>query len=347
MENVALGSSPIILSMQSSGKATWTSSLANRIATFQVSTNLQPTDWVPYFYDFSTASTQVTVLPMPRSPQGFCRLAIQTNVPDASLVMHFPLDNAFSNGIVLDVSGHNNHGVRFSSTNWPSAVNGIVGPQSAHYRPPTQVIQGTEPHSYGDYIAVTNWNGIEFLTNGTISVWAWFDVNSYAATALLNAGYSVGAAIDSASATYSWHFGRDYTEGVCFVVFMPASDVKKVYFPDDTIYNGGNSTYATTNWNLYSVTWNAAANQIIGYYNGTPYSTNTMDAPYLRIYSPFHWLAIGCWHHEGTPQMDYGLPGGDMYPNNGWMGGSIDDVRIYNRALNAAEITVLYNARAQ
>jgi hypothetical protein len=69
-----------------------------------------------------------------------------------------------------------------------------------------------------------------------------------------------------------------------------------------------------------------------------------MDVPFLRIYSPYHWLAIGCAHHEGSPQMDYGLPNGDMYPNSGWMGGSIDDVRIYNRALSGTEIAALYRS---
>jgi hypothetical protein len=345
LRQVGLAGPPVILSLPTNGALAWTSRYTAGIAIIEKSSGLQPPSWSPFFYDLATNNVRVTQLPGLPAGTGFYRLAIQTNVPDPSLVMRLTFDNDFSNGMVLDVSGHNNHGVRYSVTNWPSVTTGPDGSQAAYYRKPDLVLQGTEYHTYGDYLAVTNWNGIDFLTNGTISVWAWFDTNSYASTLLLGAGYNVPSAGDGNAATYSWDFGREYTENVRFYINMPSSTVAKVYFPDDTVWGtGGLSTYATTNWNMYTVTWNAASNQIIGYYDGQPIGTNTLDAPFLRIYSPHHWMGVGCSHHEGTPQMDYGLPGGDMYPNNGWMGGKLDDIRIYNRALSASEVSTIYTA---
>jgi hypothetical protein len=51
---------------------------------------------------------------------------------------------------------------------------------------------------------------------------------------------------------------------------------------------------------------------------------------------------VGVNPHDGTPQMDR-LTGGDEFPNNGWFCGRMADVRIYNRALSASEITDVYN----
>ena len=341
---VTFADQPVIKSFNPNTGLVWTNPIQGNLSVIERSTNLGTGPWVPFFYDWGTNGLLTTHIPGSPSDQMFYRIGVQTNIPDPSLVMDLSFDNSFSNGTVLDISGHGNHGVRYSLTNWPSVTIGIAGVQAAHYRQPDPVMQGAELHNYGDYIAVTNWNGIAVLTNGTISVWAWFDTNSYAATALLDAGYNVASAANPAAASNSWSLERSYTANVLFVVNLPAASVNKVSFPDDTIYNGGTSTYATTNWHWYCVTWNAKSNQIVGYYDGTAFSTNTMDAPFLCIYSPYHWLAIGCSHHEGTPQLDYGLPNGDMYPNSGWMGGSIDDVRIYNRALSGTEIAALYQS---
>jgi hypothetical protein len=337
-------SQPIIQSLGRNGQLRWTNNVTGKVSVIERSLSLSPASWEPFFYDWATNGPYSTPLPLGGEEHGFYRIGVLTNFPDTNLMLHLSFDNVFSNGTVLDISGHGNHGIRYSLTNWPSVVGGIAGVQAAHYRRPDPVMQGNEQHGYADYIAVTNWNGIAVLTNGTISIWAWFDTNSYAATALLDAGYNVIDAMNPAAATDSWSLQRTYSANLQFVVNLAGGSFVKVSFPDDTIYNGGNSTYATTNWHWYGVTWNAQSNQIIGYYDGNALSTNSMDAPYLRIYSPFHWLAVGCQHHEGSPQMDYGQPGGDMYPNNGWMGGSMDDVRIYNQALSGAEMAALYSS---
>jgi hypothetical protein len=41
--------------------------------------------------------------------------------------------------------------------------------------------------------------------------------------------------------------------------------------------------------------------------------------------------------HDGTPQW-----GDDMYPNSAYFAGKMDDLRIYNRTLSAAEVQALY-----
>jgi Concanavalin A-like lectin/glucanases superfamily len=335
---------PLIKSFTPNGGLVWTNPVPGNISVIERSTNLVTGAWSPFFYDWATNGTRTTPLPASVSDQSYFRIGVQTNIPDPSLVMHLSFDNYLPDGAVLDISGHGNHGYRYSATNWPTATNGVDGLQAAYYRRPVPVMQGDELHNYGDYIAVTNLNGIEFLTNGTISVWAWFDTDSYAATALVDAGYDAPSATYPDSAANSWHLGRSYTSSVRFIVNYSGGSDYKVIFPDDSIYNGGNSTFATANWHLYGVSWSADSNRIVGYYDGRAISTNTMSAPFLRIYSPYHWLAVGCRIHEGSPGMDYGLPNGDMYPNNGWMGGRIDDVRIYNRALTDLEVSSLYKS---
>jgi hypothetical protein len=111
------------------------------------------------------------------------------------------------------------------------------------------------------------------------------------------------------------------------------------------VFNDYSSTNATTGWHLYTQTWGVtnATMYLNSFFDGALFwVTNypTAKVPLLRVGSAYHWLAIGCWHHEGTPQYD--PPEG--FPNCGWFSGAMDDIRIYNRTLAAADVGNLYAA---
>jgi hypothetical protein len=56
------------------------------------------------------------------------------------------------------------------------------------------------------------------------------------------------------------------------------------------------------------------------------------------------WIGLGVKTHytvpnpQETPEFD-----GDAYPNNGWLNGLLDDVRVYNRVLTDSEIHAVYS----
>jgi hypothetical protein len=70
------------------------------------------------------------------------------------------------------------------------------------------------------------------------------------------------------------------------------------------------------------------------YTNGFPgilVSTNNAGIGY-------NYIAVGVNSHSGTPDPD----DGDDLPNNGQLQGGLADIRIYNRALSAAEVGAIY-----
>lgn len=258
----------------------------------------------------------------------------------SGLMLHYDFSgNWVSSGTIMDVSSNSNDAIRYSSTNWPTLGAGKYNPNSATFTTDGPIV-GQPSFNQGQYAAITNWGGIAYLTNGTVSAWAWFDNNSYAGSAILDAGYKSDSSSDSpqgSSSTNSWTLRRQQSSEVRFNIYKLSGGVEAdnvLLFPDDT--TNAPSFYGTTNWALYTVTWDQAANKLIGYYQGKPFATNTLNTPWLRIYSPSHWIGLGCIHHEGTA-----IWGDDLYPNNGWMGGRIDDVRIYNRALSSQEVILL------
>ena len=257
-----------------------------------------------------------------------------------------------TNGIVPDGSGNGNNGLRYDPNYWPTLAPGPrAGLLAAHYRAPTNVIQGVETHMYGDYMGVTNFNGFAYLTNGTIGLWVYADAGSYGNSTLIDAS-SVGGIGAGGVYTNCWYIGRGGNENFRFKVMDYSGNYSNIiYFPDDTIGHGsGPNGFAMTNWAHYAVSWSGTANQVIGYYNGVPFATNTLNAPWLRacdlsLENPGNprWVGIGVLTHNGTPAMDFGLPGGDMYPNNGQFSGSLADIRIYNRVLSPAEVSAVYS----
>jgi hypothetical protein len=227
-------------------------------------------------------------------------------------------------------------------TNWITSASGVFGSTAAQF---TYVgtMTNDPPNVYplSQYLAVTNVSGFEYLTNGTISLWARFDTNSDLMMMLLDNGYSAGYAGNPALALNSWSLCRDGASYLSFVTY-PAGAYKSrvVSWPDDTVKPGGSTPIlATTNFHLYTVTIDCVRNQAIAYYDGAPYTTNAINLPWLHVYgcAAMRWLCIGARSHDGSPQW-----GDDKYPNSSFFTGKMDDIRIYNRTLSAAEAQDLY-----
>jgi hypothetical protein len=241
--------------------------------------------------------------------------------PTNGLVLYYDFESDFSGGVVQDLSGAGNNALGFSLSHWPSSTAGVVGLHSA-------LFSGV---AAPQYMAVTNWNGIGFMPSGAISLWAQFSTNSYENSTLLDAG--------DTGHPNSWHLSRVESSNVRFVVFDSSGNPQvKVNFPDDVVYNGVTPTYATANWHNYGISWDGS--NIIGYYDGVAISTNSLGVPNLQIVSGGHWMAIGTRQRDGTPQW-----GDDPYPSAYWFGGSLDDLRMYNRALTPLEFQAIYKSR--
>lgn len=277
-----------------------------------------------------------------------CCSSLRADEVDPSLKLHFDFDTNFSGGRVIDSSGNANDGLRFNLTNWITATNGVFGTTGGYFR---KVGETTDdpPNVYPltQYIAITNLNGIKFLTNATISMWARFDAtnNGHNEVWLIGSGYPATFAWSPTEAANSWTIGKGTFENYLgFWVFLPDGEGRTVVrWPDDTV---GGDNESTTRVHLYAITIDCPNNRAIAYYDGQPYMTNTIDVPWVRIYGTssvywVNWLCIGASTHDGTPWW-----GDDEYPNDGYFTGMLDDIRIYNRTLDDSEVRSLFQGYA-
>ncbi len=88
------------------------------------------------------------------------------------------------------------------------------------------------------------------------------------------------------------------------------------------------ATSNTSEWNFYAAVLNIPSDKETLYVNGVG-ENKILNYVSDGSFSTFTTVDIGRWHND--------FWAGD------WFNGSIDDVRIYNRALSASEITRLYN----
>jgi len=267
---------------------------------------------------------------------------LQGQTSDTNLVLRFDFEQNNANGRVQDVSGRGNDGWQFNQTNLLGFTNGVFGSTAARFRY-VGFISNDFPsiYAFSQYIAVTNVAGFEYLTNGTISVWARFDTNNDVGMYLLDSGYSVAYAADHSASSNAWTLGRYITPYLCLVAYPADGSAQTIVtWPNDTVRSGGsNPDLSTTSFHLYTVTIDCPGNRAVSYYDGVPYMTNAIFLPWLRIYgcSSMRWLCVGAMAHDGTP-----FWGDDYYPNAGYFVGKLDDVRIYNRTLSASEVQALY-----
>ena len=345
---------PVILSLQTNGALTWTSTFTNGIAVVQTSSNLQTGSWSLLYYDLASNieplpvtlwlssnyiavdynyhdpsnTVRTTQLPPLSAPKAFYRLAILTNPPDPTLVLHLSFDNDLSIRAILDTSGHGNHALQYSPTNWPAATTGPDGSRAGLFSGPRFAPPPHDPdYTQGDYAGIPYSPALDHLSNGTVLAWAFYDFTSYHNSTIIdNSIYGTDYG--------SWSLGRTYTYNTLFEIGVGNGSngtYLAVQYPD--FAPGGGSTGG---WHYYGATWDGT--NIVGYFDGLPISTNSQAGFPELVVGTASWTAIGCKVHAGTPQ--WGDP--DDLPNWGWLGGKIDDVRIYKRALNPAEILSLY-----
>ena len=258
--------------------------------------------------------------------------------PDPSLLLHLDFDEDFiTAGKVLDVTGKGHDALQFDGTNNIAAADGVFGTTAGQWTYKFHQTDGFHIYPASQYLAVTNLDGIQYLTNATISFWAQFDVNGDYGIQVLSAGYPpIYASGGLAQSTNGWFIGRDSSPNLYFGIYYASGWERESGFPNDV--NSGD--LSTDRMHLYTVTIDCVSNVIMSYYDGQRYGgAGTVDVPWIRIYGTANlpWLAIGTATQGGTPQW-----GDDLYPNSGYFVGRMDDIRIYNRTLSAAEVQALY-----
>jgi hypothetical protein len=250
-------------------------------------------------------------------------------------------------GKVDDISGSGNDGWNFQGTNWIYTTNGPIvnGTFSdfAGFWYTNGVMTNDPPFTYNlsTYVGVTNLNGIRVMTNATISVWGQISQNQDYPMRFLGNGFNANFAKSSVGSSNSWDLGRDYQAQFNFIFYPASGGIQDILtFPDNTIQSQGaqsNVNLGTLTYHMYtaSIDCTLTTNNIIGFLDGVPFQTNTLNAKNIQIYGtdPQRWLGIGTMTHDGTPQW-----GDDAYPNDGFYQGKMADLRIYNRTLSPSEI---------
>lgn len=278
-----------------------------------------------------------------------------------NLAVWITFDDAFDDSRLDDASGNNAHAYRYGRigstypTNFPSQLLTSSTPGRTNLASTDKCgrfdwyttgygIYGRE----GDYAAITNVTRVGDMAKASIMCWARYypphaglDFSSDGNAKLLSAGTSAGI-------PGSWDFGRFnmkiWLNNTRFYVLTNQATFEKstLEFPDNGFEGDGD----TFRWHHYAVTWDNGI--MTGYYDGIPFQTNNISGLVTRLKigtnnnNPTPWIGIGCDTHSGTPALADESPDVE-YPNNGFMNGVIDDVRIYDATLNPAEIQAIVN----
>ncbi len=323
----AQASSTVINSLERGGRLTWSTDLNDGIAVIEKATDLPAGPWSPILYDRLTAGTKQVALPYAPEPEHFYRIQTIVQPADPSLLLSLSFNNDFSQGTIFDLSGYANHGERYHTNHWPGTTNGPDGSPAGLFR--IYYDNYGPGKKSGDYAAIVNPPELNNLEEATILAWAHFYQTptgqvDHTATIIEAANTAVGG----------WGLGRVYSDNTRFWISGPGNTtIYAVRYPDAT------RTGNTGGWNHYAATFNRGAIQ--GFYNGTNFlSTNV---PITKLIQAGKFMCVSCWNHGGTPEWDDNDGG---YPNNAFMNGAIDDIRIYGRVLTPEEIkTIVDEAR--
>lgn len=329
----AAADQPVILSLQPDGQLTWSNNVPGLISVVERSTNLTTGNWLPHYYDWATNGLRTIGSPaVAAGVDSFYRISVITNPPDDSLVMHLSFDNDFPDGAVLDASAHGNHGRRYgrpgTTTNFPSIINnGPDGSQAARFQ---RYSDGFGLYGKtGDYIGIPITPDLASLPSATIALWAHYFtspdnniLNDHTST-LMNSGKDFPG---------TFYFGRNYANYTSFIVDISVgSGQEPIIFPDNSpVGNSGG-------WHHYVITFDSGT--VKGYFDGKLIGTGSVPVSALRAAG--HYIGIACWTFNVTPELDLNV---DAHPNNAWINGAVDDVRIYRRVLSAADIEALYRS---
>lgn len=267
-------------------------------------------------------------------------------------------DNFPAQGYSEDVSGNDARMLRYGwpgdpTTNFATIATGKVGSQSAHFVRYDNSFPWGDSFTDGQYGAITNLGSMNGMTQSTIMAWVKFDVIDLGTIAqdhnatMLDAGYGGQAGVSG------WHFGRFYSSTYGepgFMIMTNQSGMAGAWW-------GGFPTIQNNYWFTNGLWWHLAVttdcttstNLLCNLYtNGVVYTTNAIPLLFTNqvtslkvapVTGHYPWIAVGCNTHNGTPEEG----DSDVFPNWGWMRGSLDDVRIYNRILSAQEILNIAN----
>ncbi|MGA2863541.1 MAG: LamG-like jellyroll fold domain-containing protein [Verrucomicrobiota bacterium] len=274
---------------------------------------------------------------------------------NSGLLLYLSCDDNFVNADrILDRSGNGHDAMRFgfsaTPTNWPTRVAGVNGGYAAHFTqlPITLYPPGnTNNYRTGQYAAITNIGTLSNLTSASICFWGEYDTSVTNTMSMDHNATFLDCGVDTPGC---WHFGRYYSSTYGNTRFMVVTNggmsesTSRLTWPEDYSATYGNSG----GWHHYAVTvqqTNSGTCLLVnGYFNGTNFGN--MIVPGVTNLTvnktPQRWIGIGCWTHGGTATLD----DGDHYPNNGWLDGSITDVRIYGRVLSANEIEAIASGSA-
>jgi hypothetical protein len=227
-----------------------------------------------------------------------------TTAEVAGRAAHWKLDEGTGLS-AADSSGNGNTGVL---QNGPAWVSGKIG---------TGLVFDGSPTG-GDDI-VNAGSGASVLNLGAITVAAWIKVGSAGEAG--NPGRIVHKAIGTAP-TNGWQFVTQGTNQIGFAVDYATTDLVRV---------SAANAYPLGTWHHVVVTWDgtpSAANALM-YVDGNAVSSyaTTTDAAGSRVSD------LGANIYLGNE------PNGDRT-----LDGSLDDVRVYNRALSLAEVRAIYRA---
>jgi hypothetical protein len=280
-------------------------------------------------------------------------------VSDANLLVWLTFDDSFENkNYLADQSGNGNHAWRFGRpdypTNWPTrvAASSTPGGKPGMGYAGDFLWWGDGWGLYkksGAYAGITNTARMTSMANATFALWARYYPASRVAPELTWAAEQNATLLSAGTSTGhggSWDLQRfaqkNWANNTRFLVYTATTNGNNgrdvLEFPD----TANTGTGDTTNWNHYAVTWDNGVMK--GYLNGVLFQTKTATTVTRLIIgknaaNPTYWIGVGCNTHGGTPPLE-DEPGED-YPNHGWFNGMMDDVRIYDRTLSAAEVQAL------
>lgn len=264
-----------------------------------------------------------------------------------SLILYLDFDdtNWVSNGYITDMSGRENHAHEFgfgNGINWPLLVTSTNGTWAAEFNRWTNTTLSTGQE--GRYAAITNVNDFTNLNAMTFSVWSlllaatnadWSQENDQT---FIDAGYGYkGGFTYSKDGNLAWRT-RLWTNSV-------NTDDPKLQVLQWPQLHGSGSGGSTSGWHMFTFTYDGS--NFIGYQDGLSFQTNTTQEDILGLgVTNLHmrkWIGVGVkTHYTVTGPQETPDFGDDLYPNHGWLHAYVDELRVYNKTLDADEVYNLY-----
>ena len=161
-----------------------------------------------------------------------------------------------------------------------------------------------------DYVSVSN--NSSFKPTGAMTISGWFKGSGTSATVS-------GLGTQGGGSTRGYNFGVNNSKDATFIVATSSTEIISL-----TV----NDLHDNNIWNHYVAVFTPSVSLEI-YKNGISIGQNTTGIPVEQYQGNNRAFRIG---ERGN--------------NDAWFDGFLDDVRIYNRALSASEVSALYNSTA-